>query len=315
VHGDVAANAFAGGLETEAAVRNCGLCVKAGVALQTELAPFAAHQQHAVSAAMRVVTTDAAFYLYGGMFVHKGAALLDVTVHASFRSWLIQAGHILRAVRIVAIRTLHQPFGNAMVLRQCKLGLNREMAGKAQRGLRLLQETVVQPTGFLGQPGHLEEMRLRIAQISAAAVILYFLNQVRGVALIAGNAMSGVFGMFEKFLLFAGNVAAQTTRRVFIGGATKSEHRVVEQSFGGGGIVAMRGLNSVGVRLRGTMAAFTTVNIFLFREHQLRMRGLSILSGDFLVTGNAPLRPGKFTGWSRKLRSEGGDGRPLGGFR
>ena len=156
----MAANAFARGLETEAAVRNCGLRVKAGVTLQTELAPFAAHQKHAVGAAMRIVATDAAFDLYGGMFVHKGAALLDVTVHASFRSRLVETGHILRAVRIVAIRTLHQPFGNAMVLRQCKLGLNGEMAGKAQRGLRLLQQTVVQPAGFLGQPGHLERSAL-----------------------------------------------------------------------------------------------------------------------------------------------------------
>ena len=203
------------------------LRVIASVTLQTELAPFTTHQKHAVGAAMRIVTTDAAFYLYGGMFVHKGAAFFHVTVHASFRSKLVETGHVFRSVRIVAVRTLHQPFGNAMVLRQCELGLNAEMAGKAQRGLRLFQEAVVQPAGFVGQPGHLKEMSLRIGQISAA-MILYFVNEVRAVALITGDAMSSVFGVFEKFLLFAGDVAGQTARRVFIGGATKSKDRMVD---------------------------------------------------------------------------------------
>ena len=77
----------------------------------------------------------------------------------------------------------------------------------------------------------------------------------------------------------------------------------------------MRGLNGVGVRLRRTMATFTTVNIFLFRKDQLRMGGLPILGGYFLVTGNATLRTGKFTGRRRKLGSAGSDRRPLGGFR
>ena len=222
----MAANAFAGGLETQAAMRNLNLRVIAGVTLQTELAPFTTHQKHAVGAAMRIVTTDAAFYLYGGRFVHKGAALFHVTVHASFRSKLVETGHVFRSVRIVAVRTLHQPFGNAMVLRQCELGLNAEMAGKAQRGLRLFEEAVVQPAGFVGQPGHLKEMSLRIGQIPAA-MILYFVNEVRAVTLITGDAMSSVFGVFEKFLLFAGDVAGQTARRVFIGGATKSKDRMV----------------------------------------------------------------------------------------
>ena len=227
MHGDVAANAFAGGLETQAAVRNLRLRVKAGVTLQTELARFAAHQKHAVGTAMRIVTTDAAFYLYGGVLVHKGAALFHMTVHASFGSRLVETGHVFRSVRIVTVRTLNQPFGNAMVRRQCELGLNAEVAGKAQRGLRLFQETVVQPAVFVGQPGHLKEMSLRIGQISAA-MILYFVNEVRRVALIAGDAMSSVFGVFEKFLLFAGDVAGQTACRVFSGRATKSKDRMVD---------------------------------------------------------------------------------------
>jgi cyclic lactone autoinducer peptide len=58
-------------------------------------------------------------------------------------------------------------------------------------------------------------------------MILYFVNEVRAVALIAGNAMSSVFGVFEKFLLFAGDVAGQTACRVFSGRATKSKDRVI----------------------------------------------------------------------------------------
>ena len=226
MHCDVATNAFAGGLETQAAVRNWGLRMKAAVTLQTELACFAAHQKHAVGAAVRIVATDATFHFHGWMLVHKGATLFHLTVHARFRSKLVETGHVFRAVRIVAVGTLDQSFGNAMMLRQGELGLNGEMAGKAQRWLRLFQETVVQPTGFVGQPGYLKKVSLWIDQISAA-VILYFFNEVRGVALIAGDAMSGVFRVFEKFLLFAGDVAGKTARRVFGGGASERKDRVV----------------------------------------------------------------------------------------
>ena len=77
----------------------------------------------------------------------------------------------------------------------------------------------------------------------------------------------------------------------------------------------MRGLDGVGVRLRGTMATFATVNVCLFRKDQLRMGGLPILGGYFLVTGNAALRPGKFTRRRRKLGSQGSDRRTVCGFR
>ena len=127
--------------------------------------------------------------------------------------------------------------------------------------------------------------------------------------------MSSVLRVFEKFLLFAGDVAGQTAGRLFSGGAAKSKDRVVGQSFRGGGIVAMGGLDGVGVRLRGTMATFTTVNIFLFRKDQLRMRCLPIFGGYFLVTGNAALRAGKFSRRRRKLGSERSDRRTLRGFR
>jgi len=45
------------------------------------------------------------------------------------------------------------------------------------------------------------------------------------------------------------------------------------------------------------------------------MAGLPILGGYFLVTGDAALRAGKFTGRRRKLGSAGSDRRTLCGFR
>ena len=77
----------------------------------------------------------------------------------------------------------------------------------------------------------------------------------------------------------------------------------------------MRGLDGVGVRLRGTMATFATVNVCLFRKDQLRMGGLPILGGYFFVTRNAALRASKFVRRRRKLRREGSNRRPLRGFR
>ena len=55
----MAANTFAAGLESQAAVRHLRLRVKSGVALQAELAAFAPHQKHAVGASVRIVAGDA----------------------------------------------------------------------------------------------------------------------------------------------------------------------------------------------------------------------------------------------------------------
>jgi hypothetical protein len=62
------------------------------------------------------------------------------------------------------------------------------------------------------------------------------------------------------------------------------------------------------------MTAFTTVNIFFFREDQLRMGGLPILGGYFLVTGDAALRAGKFTRWGSELGNAAGYRRALRGL-
>jgi hypothetical protein len=56
----MAADAFAAGLESQPTVRYGGLVMKAGVALQAELAAFSAYQQHAIRAPMRVMAGNAA---------------------------------------------------------------------------------------------------------------------------------------------------------------------------------------------------------------------------------------------------------------
>ena len=114
MYGDMAANAFAAGLEAQATMRHLR-GVKFRVAFQTKLAPLAAHQKHTVVAPMRIVASGAAFHLNRRMFVDKRSALLHVALHAGFRSSAHQAGCIYAPMRIVAVRTLHQPFGDAMV--------------------------------------------------------------------------------------------------------------------------------------------------------------------------------------------------------
>ena len=213
MYGDVAPNAFAAGLEAQAAMRNLR-GVKFRMAFQAKLAPLAPHQQHPVVAPMRIVASGAAFHLHRRMLVDKRSTLLHVALHAGFRACAYQAGCIYASVRIVAVRTLHQAFRNAVVFRQGKLCLNRLVAPEAKCRLRLLQQAVMQPASLVGQLRQLKEIRLRVLQI-ALAQIFNFVHKVRGMALIAGNAVARMFGVFEKLLLLAADVAGEAARGIF----------------------------------------------------------------------------------------------------
>ena len=70
------------------------------------------------------------------MLVHEWPALLRVAVYAGLKVRLIEAGQVHAAVGIVAVGTLHQSLGHAMMNRQRELGLNRAMAAKAKRRAR-----------------------------------------------------------------------------------------------------------------------------------------------------------------------------------
>lgn len=222
----VAANTFAAGLKAQPAVRNRGLGVETGMALQAKLPAFAANQEHAIGGAMRVVAGNAAFDFYRRMLVNKRPALFDVTVHAGFETRLGQAGEILRAVRVVAIGTFDQAFRYAMMVRQREFGLDCEVASEAKRRFSLLEQAVVQPASFFANLRQLKEVRLRVGQI-ALAVIFHFINQVSGVALVAGDPVAGVLGVREEFLPLAGVVAGKAAGGVFVGRAAKSEQWMV----------------------------------------------------------------------------------------
>jgi hypothetical protein len=102
-----------------------------------------AHAEHvSIRASMRNMTRRATLHLYGLMFEHKRTLLIRVARKTN--RVLCRGGSDLlgpyRAVRIVTIGALDQPFVNAMPERHFKLSLLLEMARVAQFGLRLRQQ-------------------------------------------------------------------------------------------------------------------------------------------------------------------------------
>jgi len=137
-------------------------------------------------------------------------------------------------------------------------------------------------------------------------VVFYFVDQVSGVALIAGNAMAGMLGVFEEFLRLAGDVAGKTARSVFGGGSFKSEKREIVQRLGGGGVITVRRLDGVRVSFRWAMAAFAPVNVVLAREDELGVTRFTVLGGFFFVAGGASFWPGEVTGRSSEFGRDTG---------
>src|ERR1700686_1901599 len=287
--------------------------METGVALQAELAAFAPHQQHVVGATMRIVAGNATLHFHRGMLEDKRPALLHMALDAGFPRWIVQAGEVLRAVGIVAVRTLHQSFGNPMVVGQSKLRLNGQVAGEAKRRFGLLEQTVVKPAGVVGKAWQLKEIGLRIRQIAFAAV-LYGVHQVSGVALIAREAVAGVFRVRKKVLLFAGDMAAKAGRGILFWRAPKREKPKTLEGLGRRGVVAVRGLDRIRVGFRRTVAGLATDDVVLAGENQFRVTGLRILDSFALVAVPAALRTRKVTGGCAKLRRPAGDRRSLRGL-
>ena len=171
----------------------------------------------------------------------------------------------------------------------------------------------MQPASLVGQLRDLKEIRLRMAQI-AFAQVLYFVHQMRCVALVAGNAVAGMFGVFEKLLLLAADVAGEAARGIFRGGALERKQRVFFQRFGDVGIVTVRGLHRIGVRFRGTVAGFTALDVILVGENELRVARLFILDRFFFVAALALFRAGERTGGRVKIRRVACDGWTLRSF-
>src|SRR5689334_22300231 len=105
------------------------------------------------------------------MFEDVRPALFNVTLHASLPVRLSQTREVEGAVRAVAIGAFYEPLRNAVVNRQRELGLNRAMAGEANRRLRLLQQAVMEPANLVRQVWSLKEVALRVAEIAFALIL------------------------------------------------------------------------------------------------------------------------------------------------
>ena len=87
---------------------------------------------------MWIVAGYASLYSHSRVLEYIGSALFHVALYAGFRTGIVETGHILRTVRIVAVRTLHEPFWDAMVLGKSKFRFDRLVAAIANGGLGLL---------------------------------------------------------------------------------------------------------------------------------------------------------------------------------
>ena len=98
------------------------------VALQAEEAAFAPDEQHSCNRSVRTVAGDAAFDFNGRMLENERPALLGMTVDAAFPVRSAKHRLVAGSMRTVTVRTLHKPFRNAVVTRQCELRLDHAMA-------------------------------------------------------------------------------------------------------------------------------------------------------------------------------------------
>ena len=135
--------------------------MRVAMALQAEETAFTPEQELSIYRAMRSVARGAAFDFHSGMFIHERTTLLDVAIDAAFPRGLPQHGLIIRAVRIVTIRALHESFGDPVMSGQCKLGLDSRVALVTHLRLRQAQQALRQPAILFGDSRRPEELGLR----------------------------------------------------------------------------------------------------------------------------------------------------------
>ena len=80
------------------------------------------------------------------------------------------------------------------------------------------------------------------------------------------------------------------------------------------GVVAVRGLDRVGMRLRWTVAGLAAVNVVLARKNELRVSRLLELHNFIFVAVSAPFGAGEFAGGRVILRRSACNRRSLRGF-
>lgn len=159
--GCVAPRAIPGRLEAQAAVRRLDRVRTARVASHAQRPDLARLQHHAVGGPVRVVTSNAPFDFDRSVLKHPGAALFCVASDAGFPVCPGEEPLIFRAMRIVTIGALHQPFGNTVMGGQREGRLDRGMAGEAQIRLRFPEQVIAQPLVLFAGLGQPEKFRLR----------------------------------------------------------------------------------------------------------------------------------------------------------
>src|SRR5262245_44208644 len=83
VNRNVTANTFAHRGKTQTAMRHIG-SLRIHVALKAQKTPFTTNQKHARNTPMGIVAGDTSFHFHCSVFENEGAALLDMTVDATF---------------------------------------------------------------------------------------------------------------------------------------------------------------------------------------------------------------------------------------
>ena len=147
----------------------------------------------------------ATFDLHGSMFENERTALFRMTVDAAFPIRLAEHRLVTGPMRTMAIRTLHEPFWNAVMTRQCELCLDHAMACETKLGLRPPQQIAAQPSGLLVWSRNIEEQLTRTRYLYRPRVIRCF-HQVRRMTRVAGDTVKVVLRSIELRLILAGDV-------------------------------------------------------------------------------------------------------------
>ena len=137
------------------------------MALETQESLLATLQQEVVHTSVGAVASNATLHSYRGVFENERPALLNMAFDAGLPMRLGQLEMVQVAVRIVAVRALHETLRDPVMFRQRKLRLDGAMTTEAKVRLSLLEQTLVEPAIIFGQLRHREECRLRRGQLHA----------------------------------------------------------------------------------------------------------------------------------------------------
>lgn len=95
----------------------------------------------------------------------------------------------------------------------------------------------------------------------------------------------------------------------------KREDRMFLEGLGGCRVIAVRGLDAVGVVFRRTMASLATVNVVLAGQNIVPVAGHVVLHRFAFVAVAAAVRASKLAGGRAESLRPAGDRRPLRGLR